>query len=253
MTSGWLGLEGKGVLLVGAGGIGSACAKGFADEGAKVLLADLDGDRARAVAESHDLERNGGGFLALDANDGSACRAAVHLAQERFGTLSVLVHCVGINVRKPVLDFDDREWTEILELNLSSGFWLGQAAGRLMCEQGSGSIVYFSSVSGLLAHQLHAPYAASKGGMNQMMRVMAAEWAIQGVRVNAIAPAYTETELTREYLARPGVRENLERAVPSGRLGASQDMVGPALFLASHRSDYVTGHVLYVDGGRTLV
>ena len=122
-----------------------------------------------------------------------------------------------------------------------------------MCEQGGGSIVYFSSVSGLLAHKLHSPYAASKGGMNQMMRVMAAEWAIEGVRVNAIAPAYTETELTREYLSQPGVRESLERAVPSGRLGVPEDMVGPALFLASHRSDYVTGHVLYVDGGRTLV
>ena len=252
MTNEWLGLEGAGVLLVGAGGIGSACAKGFSDAGAKVLLADLDEDRVSEVAGKLDLEHNGGGSLFLDATDASSCREAVRTAQQRFGALDVMVHCVGMNVRKPVLELSDGEWTRTIELNLSSGFFLGQAAGHLMCEQGSGSIVYFSSVSGLLAHKLHAPYAASKGGMNQMMRVMAAEWAIHGVRVNAIAPGYTETELTREYLSRPGVREGLERLVPWGRLGTPQDLVDPALFLASPRSGYVTGHILFVDGGRTL-
>ncbi len=121
-----------------------------------------------------------------------------------------------------------------------------------MCEKGTGSIIYFSSVSGLLAHQLHAPYAATKGGVNQMMRVMAAEWASSGVTVNAIAPGYTETELTSEYLARPGVREDLQSRVPAGRLGTPEDLVGATLFLASMQARFVTGHVLFVDGGRTL-
>ncbi|HVC25496.1 MAG TPA: SDR family oxidoreductase, partial [Acidimicrobiales bacterium] len=140
----------------------------------------------------------------------------------------------------------------VIDANLSSAFYLGRAAGRQMCSQGIGRIVYFSSVSGLLAHKLHAPYAASKGGMNQMMRVMAAEWAARGVTVNAVAPGYTETELTAEYLARPGVREGLERLVPAGRLGGVDELVGPVLFLASDHARYVTGQVLYVDGGRTL-
>jgi gluconate 5-dehydrogenase len=110
-----------------------------------------------------------------------------------------------------------------------------------------------SSVSGLLAHKLHAPYAASKGGLNQMMRVMAAEWASSGVTVNALAPGYIETPLTAEYLKKPGVRSDLESLIPAGRLGVPADVVGTALFLSSRHADFITGHVLYIDGGRTLV
>lgn len=251
--SSWLGLEGRGVLVVGVGGIGSACAKGFADAGARVLVADIDRDRAAAVATELGLDQNGGGFLSFDVTDPAACRELVTQADQRFGQLEVLVHCVGMNVRLPVLEISDHEWRQTLDVNLSSAFWLGQAAGRLMCERGSGRVVYYSSVSSLLAHKLHAPYAASKGGMNQMMRVMAAEWAGRGVTVNAIAPGYTETELTKEYLARPGVREGLEQLVPAGRLGSPEDLVGPTLFLASRQASYVTGHVFFVDGGRTLI
>lgn len=248
----WLGLDGSGVLLVGAGGIGSACAKGFAEAGAKVLIADIDSERAAVVAAELGLERSGGGSLSFDATDPSACRELVGEADRRFGALDILVHCVGMNVRRPVLETTEEEWRRTLDVNLSSAFWLGQAAGRLMCERGSGKVIYYSSVSSLLAHKLHAPYAASKGGINQMMRVMATEWAERGVTVNAIAPGYTETELTKEYLARPGVREGLERLVPAGRLGTPDDLVGPTLFLASAQSNYVTGHVFFVDGGRTL-
>jgi NAD(P)-dependent dehydrogenase (short-subunit alcohol dehydrogenase family) len=110
-----------------------------------------------------------------------------------------------------------------------------------------------SSVSGLLAHKLHAPYAASKGGLNQMGRVMAAEWAGSGVTVNMLAPGYIETNLTSAYLEKPGVRAGLEALVPAGRLGLPADIVGPALFLSSRQSSFVTGHVMYIDGGRTLV
>jgi NAD(P)-dependent dehydrogenase (short-subunit alcohol dehydrogenase family) len=122
-----------------------------------------------------------------------------------------------------------------------------------MVAEGKGRIVVLSSVSGLLAHKLHAPYAASKGGLNQMMRVMAHEWASSGVTVNALAPGYIETALTSEYLKKPGVRDDLVRLVPAGRLGVPSDVVGPALFLSSRHANFITGHVLYVDGGRTLV
>jgi gluconate 5-dehydrogenase len=110
-----------------------------------------------------------------------------------------------------------------------------------------------SSVSGLLAHADHAPYAATKGGLNQLMRVMAREWAPHGVGVNAVAPGYIETPLTAAHLAKPGVRDGLVTQVPAGRLGNPDEVADAVTFLASDRARFITGHVLYVDGGRTLI
>jgi NAD(P)-dependent dehydrogenase (short-subunit alcohol dehydrogenase family) len=122
-----------------------------------------------------------------------------------------------------------------------------------MCAAGYGRMIFLSSVSGLLAHADHGPYAATKGGLNQLVRVMAREWAPAGVTVNAVAPGYTQTDLTRDYLGRPGVREELTSLVPAGRLGTPADVADAVAFLASDRAAFITGHVLYVDGGRTLV
>jgi NAD(P)-dependent dehydrogenase (short-subunit alcohol dehydrogenase family) len=108
-------------------------------------------------------------------------------------------------------------------------------------------------VSGILAHHSHGPYAASKGGINQLLRVMAREWAPHGVTVNALAPGYIETPLTAHHLAQPGKRDELESQVPAGRLGTPEELTGPALFLSSRHAQFITGHVLYIDGGRTLV
>ncbi|MFD7709874.1 SDR family NAD(P)-dependent oxidoreductase, partial [Streptomyces sp. NPDC059786] len=155
--------------------------------------------------------------------------------------------------RRPVLETPDDVWERLVGINLSSAFRLGRAVGARMVASGYGRIVYLSSVSGLLAHRDHAPYAATKGGVNQLMRVMAREWAADGVTVNAVAPGYTETDLTRAYLAEPGMRASMEALVPAGRLGRTDDLVGPVLFLASAEAAFVTGHVLYADGGRTLV
>src|SRR3954452_23828956 len=117
-----------------------------------------------------------------------------------------------------------------------------------MVAAGYGRMVFVSSVSALLAHPHHAPYAATKGGINQMMRVMAREWAGSGVTVNAVAPGYIETNLTAAHLAKPGVRAGLTSLVPAGRLGTPAEVVGPILFLSSPQSGFVTGHVMYVDG-----
>ena len=115
-----------------------------------------------------------------------------------------------------------------------------------MCAAGYGRMIFLSSVSGLLAHAHHAPYAATKGGLNQLVRVMAREWASRGVTVNAVAPGYIETELTRDYLARPSIREDLVSLVPAGRLGTSDEVADAVTFLASDRAAFITGHILYV-------
>ena len=246
----WLGLTGARVLVVGTGGIGTECAKGYVAAGARVVV--VDRDQSRLDALQNDPAFTGHVVLA-DLTETGAGAEVVRQAIELLGGLDVLLHCVGVNDRRPVLEFTEEEWESVLQINLFTAFGVAQAAGRHMVAEKRGRIIVLSSVSGLLAHKLHAPYAASKGGLNQMMRVMAAEWAESGVTVNALAPGYIETPLTSEYLKKPGVREDLERLVPAGRLGVPADIVGPALFLSSRHANFITGHVLYVDGGRTLV
>ncbi|CAG4930002.1 SDR family NAD(P)-dependent oxidoreductase [Acidithrix sp. C25] len=249
-SSSWLGLDGRGVLIAGAGGIGSACAKAFIGGGARIVL--VDQDQARLEATTKEIHGPCKAIVA-DLSVATSARMAVKQATEVLGEIDIFIHCVGINQRKPVLDVSEDDWTKVLRINLDSAFWLAQSVGRSMVERGFGRIIILSSVSGLLAHPDHAPYAASKGAINQMMRVMAREWAPFGVTVNAIAPGYTETDLTMDYLERDGNRAKLQKMVPAGRLGTTQELTGPALFLASPHSSFITGHVLYVDGGRTLV
>ncbi|MCP9951205.1 SDR family NAD(P)-dependent oxidoreductase [Actinomadura madurae] len=250
-AAGWLGLRGARVLVLGAGGIGAECARGYLDAGADVTVVDRDPERLAALPAGPDGTRPR--TRAADLTEPGAGAAAVRYAVDGMGGLDVLLHCVGVNDRRPILEFTEAEWDRVLRTNLSTAFGAAQAAGRHMVEAGGGRIVLLSSVSGHLAHKRHGPYAASKGGMNQMMRVMAAEWACHGVTVNAVAPGYVETALTADYLARPGVREDLVRLVPAGRLGTPAEVVGPVLFLSSPHAAFMTGHVMYVDGGRTLV
>lgn len=249
----WLGLDGRGAVVFGAGGLGGACAVALATLGARVVLVDIDGDRLAAVQlqakeSGVDIETQ-----AADLRDPAQCRSAVEEADQRLDRIDVFLHAVGMNVRVPVVDIDDAVWDQTLATNLSTAFWLGQAAGARMCAREYGRMVFMSSVSGKLAHAHHAAYAATKGGLNQLVRVMAREWAPSNVTVNAVAPGYIETNLTKDYLDKDGVRASLTALVPAERLGLPQDVADAVTFLASDRAAFVTGQVLYVDGGRVLV
>jgi len=249
----WLGLNGSRVLIAGAGGIGSAVAKGFQRLGADVTLVDSDPSRFQMNKSEPIFDPSTVQTVVADLLEhGSPQRIVDHIVSAKGG-IDVFVHCIGVNDRRPILELAENDWQKILDVNLKTAYILGSEVGRNMVEQRSGRIVFVSSVAGLMAHRNHAPYATSKGGLNQLMRSMAAEWADAGVSANSIAPGYVETDLTSDHLNRPGVREKLESLIPGGHLGTVQQLVGPILFLSSKQAEFITGQVLYVDGGRSLV
>lgn len=165
------------------------------------------------------------------------------------GRLDVLVNVAGVNKRIPSLEVTEEDWDWILGVNLKGTFFTSQAAGEVMVRQGKGSIINIASLLSAVGIPTLAPYAASKTGVVGLTRVLAAEWGPQGVRVNAIAPGYFRTKMTDRLFADPDWYARLKRQVPLGREGFPEDLAGAAVFLASDASRYVTGQVIYVDGG----
>ncbi|TFB56403.1 SDR family oxidoreductase [Cryobacterium tagatosivorans] len=240
-------MAGKRVMVAGGGGLGAALCAAFADVGASVFVVDRDPD---VLATALDSCPDGVLGQTADVGTKAGADAAVVSAVAALGGLDVLVHAVGINLRQAIVDIDVESWQLTQDVNTASFLWLAKAAKTEL--EGGGRVVTISSVSGTLAHPDHGSYAASKGALNQLVRVMAVEWAASGIAINAVAPAYTITPLTEAYVARPGRLEALVKRVPAGRLGLPEDVVGPVLLLASSRAEFVTGQVINVDGGRTL-
>ncbi|MFL6335588.1 MAG: 2-dehydro-3-deoxy-D-gluconate 5-dehydrogenase KduD [Pyrinomonadaceae bacterium] len=242
-------LEGKAALVTGASaGLGAAVATALAEAGADVAC---HGNSRSPEATCEAVGRAGRRALAVvgDLSDKDAPRRLVGQTLNEFGRLDILVNNAGIIRRSPSVEYSEEDWAAVIEVNLNAVFRLSQLAGRHMVERGSGKIV---NVASLLSFQggLTVPaYAASKGGVAQLTKALANEWASKGVNVNAIAPGYMRTDNTAALQKDETRNRQILERIPAGRWGVPDDLAGAAVFLASPASDYVNGHVLVVDGG----
>ncbi len=247
------GVEGRSIVVAGgAGGLGAPLAHALCRRGARVIVADIDARRARDLAG--DLTAAGGVAtgVALDVMDGASCAGVVDAAMQNWGRLDGMINASGIYRVAPALDLADAEWQRTIDINVTGAFRLARAAGRVMTEQKSGSIITLASVSSTVANPNYAAYAASKAAVAHLTRVLAVEWAARGVRVNAIGPAVTPTPLAAPILEDERTRTNALARIPMGRFGSPEDLVAAVVFLLSPGSAFMTGQILYVDGGRSI-
>ncbi|MBM3557035.1 MAG: glucose 1-dehydrogenase [Alphaproteobacteria bacterium] len=234
------------VVTGGAQGIGFAIASALAEHGAKVVIADMN--RAIGAAAARKLGKKAS-FAALDVRD----RVAVGKLAKKLGRVDILVNNAGIARNSPSVATAPEEWLEVMDVNLNGVWWCCQAFGRGMVARGKGAIVNIGSMSGIAANkpQPQAHYNASKAAVHMLTKSLATEWATAGVRVNAVAPGYIGTELTKRGLSNPQWKKLWLEMTPFGRVGEPEDVAATVLFLASDAAAYVTGSVVSIDGGYT--
>jgi NAD(P)-dependent dehydrogenase (short-subunit alcohol dehydrogenase family) len=247
-------LAGRVALVTGAGrGLGRAAAKSLAAAGADVALVARTQSELNSVSdEIQSLGRRAIAFP-VDATQSGQVDAAVAKVAQHFGRIDILVHCVGRSMRKPSLSISDAEWDALISTNLSSTFFVCRAVGRLMVQQGKGSIVNIASAAGLRGRPTNAPYSAAKAAVINLSKALALEWAPHQVRVNVLAPGRFLTPLTQAEMSDPLKYETFIKQVPLGRIGQPEELKEIVVWLASDASSFVTGSVVVIDGGQTLL
>ncbi len=241
------GLAGRVCIVTGgAQGIGEACVRRFAREDARLVIADIDDARGQALAAEL-----GGLYVHCDVGDKAQVDALVAQTMAAFGQIDVLVNNAGIFKAADFLDVTEADFDAVLRINLKGSFLMGQAVAREMAKAGKGSIINMSSVNGVLAIPTIASYNVSKGGINQLTRVMALSLVDKGVRVNAVAPGTIATELAaKAVLTSDEAKAKIMSRTPMKRLGQPSEIADTVAYLASDASSYITGEIIVVDGGR---
>ncbi|MGE0361049.1 MAG: SDR family NAD(P)-dependent oxidoreductase [Vicinamibacterales bacterium] len=243
-------LDGKVVAVIGAGGgIGAAVARGVAMQGGRAICYDVNAETAAATAAAIREAGGAAASAALDITDEGGVNAAFDAVMKDHGRLDGLACTPAINVRKPILKYTGAEFDKVVAVNLRGNFNVLMAAGRIMTAQKSGSIVLFSSIRSIVTEPGQSVYSMTKAGILQLAKSAATEWATQGVRVNAVGPGVTETPLTAPIKAVPDWYNAYATKNPMNRWASADEMAGPTVFLLSDAASYVTGTILYVDGG----
>lgn len=250
------GLDGQTAVVTGAtSGLGAASALALAQAGARVIVSGRDRERGeRVVAQIADTRADAAAELELaDVSDASEAVALADRVLERHGTVDILVNAAGVFARGSAVDLTVSEWERLWRTNVSSTYLLCQGFGKPMIDRGRGKIVNFSSTDGFLGVPEQLAYNVSKGAIVQLTRTLGSEWIRHGVNVNAVAPCDFATPMIEPFLDTQEYRDWILDAIPAGRVGQPDEIVGAVLFLASRASDMVAGHNLLVDGGRTVI
>jgi NAD(P)-dependent dehydrogenase (short-subunit alcohol dehydrogenase family) len=241
------------VVTGGSRGIGYAIVQALAPYGPKIVIANRSEAEGRVAAER--INAAGGSAMPI-STDVSNRASVIQLVQKtvaEFGRIDLLINNAGVGIRKPAIDYAEEEIDLIMDINLKGLFFCSQEVAKVMIGQGGGKMINMSSMAALFGLVNRAPYCGSKGGVSQLTRAFALEWARHGIQVNAIAPGIIATPLTTPYMeANPERVQNSLRKLPAGRFGEPADVVGAVLFLASGAADYITGQVIAIDGGYSL-
>jgi 2-deoxy-D-gluconate 3-dehydrogenase len=243
-------LKGKNALVTGSQtGLGAGMAIGLAQAGANVVV---HGINTKGIAEVCEAVRAAGARpveAVADVSDAKACAELVEFTVKELGSIDILINNAGIIRRAPAAEFSEKDWADVIEINLTAVFRFCQLAGRHMLAQGSGKIINVASLLSFQGGIFVPSYAAAKGGVASFTKTLANEWAPKGINVNAIAPGYMATDNTSALRADATRSRQILERIPAGRWGTPQDLAGVAVFLASRASDYIHGTVLTVDGG----
>jgi 2-deoxy-D-gluconate 3-dehydrogenase len=250
-------VEGRIALVTGTGsGLGRAMAIGLAQAGADLALTELPDRLGAAEETAREVEKAGrkAHVVPLDVTNLPGIREMADAVARRFGRIDILVNNAGVNVPKLAVDVTEEDWDRVLDVDLKGVFFTAQAvAKRAMIPQGGGKIVNISSQMGVVGYTYRAAYCAAKAGVVNLTRVLAFEWAKHQITVNAVAPTFVETPLTKPMFEDKAFRDDVLSRIPLGRLGRPEDIVGSVVYLSSASADMVTGHTLLVDGWWTAV
>ena len=228
------------VITGGEGAIGSALADAFLGAGAIVCTA------SRTKNEKHVSDRE---FVKMDVSSSDSVQAGIDHITKRYKKIDILITAAGIQIRKPALEFEVDEWDRVIKTNLNGSFFVAQNVAKIMIGNKFGRIIFISSLTSEIGLPNMVPYVASRGGIKQLAKALAVEWASKGITVHCVGPGRLKTPMTEDIFSNSETLESILRIIPQNRAGLPDDIVGATLFLASVEAEYITGQTIYVDGG----